>query len=229
MQEIVLCHTHIFHVLLTLYFPPFGACFHENCQGNVVVFTAAVASVSLTRIGRLKAGSAGWGLTQALSITGLLTWAVRCLTDLETNMMSVMRVKELTDLDSEEPDLRSLKSESKSTRRMPKEVSEAGDSLKPLFADGTSFNATLAPLNSSALAADGWPWCGNVLFRNVSMRYNPTAPLVLDRVTLSVPPGTTLGKYSIERIGWNTYGLKQRNLTVYSNFVILPRNRWTHW
>lgn len=41
--------------------------------GNVVVFTAAVASIFLTRHGKLKSGSAGWGLTQALSITGLLT------------------------------------------------------------------------------------------------------------------------------------------------------------
>jgi ABC-type multidrug transport system fused ATPase/permease subunit len=41
--------------------------------GNVVVFTAAVASIFLTRCGNLKSGSAGWGLTQALSITGLLT------------------------------------------------------------------------------------------------------------------------------------------------------------
>jgi hypothetical protein len=54
--------------------------------GNTVVFTAAVASVLLTRAGSLKAGSAGWGLTQSLAITGLMTWAVRCLTDLETNM-----------------------------------------------------------------------------------------------------------------------------------------------
>ena len=41
--------------------------------GNVVVLTAAVGSVFLTRAGRLKSGAAGWGLTQALSITGLLT------------------------------------------------------------------------------------------------------------------------------------------------------------
>jgi len=54
--------------------------------GNSVVFTTALASVFLTRSGRLKAGSAGWGLTQALAITGLMTWAVRTLTDLETNM-----------------------------------------------------------------------------------------------------------------------------------------------
>ena len=31
-----------------------------------------------------------------------MTWAVRTLTDLETNMMSLVRVKELTDLDAEE-------------------------------------------------------------------------------------------------------------------------------
>ena len=50
--------------------------------GNVVVLTAAFASVFLTRTGRLKSGSAGWGLTQSLAITGLLTWAVRCLSKL---------------------------------------------------------------------------------------------------------------------------------------------------
>ena len=54
--------------------------------GNTVVLMAAVISVLLTRAGRLHAGSAGWGLTSSLAITGLLTWAVRCLTDLETNM-----------------------------------------------------------------------------------------------------------------------------------------------
>lgn len=161
--------------------------------GNLVVFTAAVASVFLTRLGRLKAGSAGWGLTQALAITGLLTWAVRCLTDLETNMMSVMRVKELTDLDSEEADLRSLESKKKSSRKMPKESFEAGESLRPLFSDGAPFNASLVPLNSTTLVKEGWPWRGNIQFRNVSMRYNPTSPLVLNGVTLSAPSGTTLG------------------------------------
>jgi ATP-binding cassette, subfamily C (CFTR/MRP), member 1 len=54
--------------------------------GNTVVLAAAVLSVRMTRAGHLQAGSAGWGLTQSLAITGLLTWAVRCLTDLETNM-----------------------------------------------------------------------------------------------------------------------------------------------
>jgi ABC-type multidrug transport system fused ATPase/permease subunit len=40
--------------------------------GNIVVFAAAVTSIILSRAGVLKAGKAGWALTQSLSITGLL-------------------------------------------------------------------------------------------------------------------------------------------------------------
>lgn len=47
--------------------------------GNVVVFAAAVASIFLTRNSKLQSGSAGWGLTQALSITGLLTVRSSCV------------------------------------------------------------------------------------------------------------------------------------------------------
>ena len=63
--------------------------------GNIIVLVAAISSIYLTRAGQLRPGTAGWGLTQALSITGLLTWAVRVLTDLESQMMSVVRVSEM--------------------------------------------------------------------------------------------------------------------------------------
>jgi ABC-type multidrug transport system fused ATPase/permease subunit len=162
--------------------------------GNTVVFTAAVASVFLTRSGRLKAGSAGWGLTQSLAITGLMTWAVRCLTDLESNMLSFMRVQELTDLDSKDVDLAESKRLSDSVKsKMPKEMSRAGEALKPLVPNSPGVNTTLAPLDSTALEKSGWPWRGNIQFSNVSMRYNPASPLVLNGVTLTVPAGTTLG------------------------------------
>ena len=58
-----------------------------------------MASVVCTRSGKLTAGGAGWGLTQTLLITGMLAWAVRVLTDLETQMMSVERVSELINPD----------------------------------------------------------------------------------------------------------------------------------
>ena len=148
--------------------------------GNFMVFLAAMASVALSRAGRVTSGSAGWGLTQSLAITGLMAWAVRNLTNLESNMLSVIRVSELTDLDPQSP--------------MPRELSGSGEALKALLPDESSkVNITLAPLNEKALVEDGWPWRGNVQFSNTSMRYNPYSPLVLKGVDLSVPAGTTLG------------------------------------
>ena len=159
--------------------------------GNVVVFTAAVASVYLTRIGRLKSGSAGWGLTQSLAITGLMTWAVRCLTDLESNMLSLVRVKELTDLDSKDLDLENSPNAERSPH-IPKENAGAGQALKPLFQQSSSVsNVALAPANDKAMC--GWPWRGDISMKNVSMRYNEVSQLVLKGVDLSVPPGTTVG------------------------------------
>jgi len=160
--------------------------------GNTVVFAAAVASVFLTRAGQLTAGSAGWGLTQSLAITGLLTWAVRCLTDLESNMMSVMRVKELTDLDSDEVSLGKSKDTARKRTKMPKELDNPGAALRPLLPPASA-GVSPAPLDSSALVQSGWPWRGNIQFNNVSMRYSPAAPLVLKGVSLTVPAGSTLG------------------------------------
>ena len=165
--------------------------------GNFLVFMAAFACVILTRAGRLNPGSAGWGLTQSLAITGLMAWAVRNLTYLESHMMSVMRVTELTDLDSEEavvPSVVSPASSGKQKSRMPKELAAAGEALQSEFTQHDArLSVTVAPLNETALVADGWPWTGDVEFRKVSMRYNPSSPLVLRDVTLSVPPGSTLG------------------------------------
>jgi ABC-type multidrug transport system fused ATPase/permease subunit len=164
--------------------------------GNFLVFMAAFASVVLSRAGRLNPGSAGWGLTQSLAITGLMAWAVRNLTYLESHMMSVMRVSELTDLDSEEavvPSGASPAVSGKQKSRMPKELAAAGEALQSEFSDDACLNVTVVPLNETALVADGWPWTGDVEFEKVSMRYNPSSPLVLRDVTLSVPPGTTLG------------------------------------
>jgi ATP-binding cassette subfamily C (CFTR/MRP) protein 1 len=185
--------------------------------GNIVVLTAAIASVFLTRVGKLKAGSAGWGLTQALAITGLLTWAVRCLTDLETNMMSVMRVQELTDIESEDV---ALESDGKRRRKMPRELAGAGEAFASLLPNDSSFSAGCASMNSWALAKDGWPWRGCVQFTNVSMRYHPTLPLVLNGVTLTVPAGSTLGV-----VGRTGSGKSSLLLTLFRLIEVEPEGR----
>lgn len=166
--------------------------------GNAIVLFAAVVSVFLTRSGKLKAGSAGWGITQSLYITGLLTWAVRTLTDLETHMMSVVRIKELTDLESDEVRGTFSQSGRLTSNRLgmiPKEFSGSGDALAVLCAEGTyaSLNMTMAPLFDNSLVESGWPWKGDIVFKEVSMRYNVISPLVLKNVTISIPRGSSLG------------------------------------
>ena len=156
--------------------------------GNVVVFTATAASIVLTRTGKLKAGSAGWGLTQALSITGLLAWCVRVLTELETQFMSVMRTFEVTDLEST-----LIEGVDEAMRpRMPREFYGAGEAVQALQYSGISASPPL-PQSDVELLKSGWPWRGHVQFQNVSMRYNPTSSLVLKNVSANIPAGTTLG------------------------------------
>ena len=155
--------------------------------GNIVVLTAAFASVILTRAGKMKPGSAGWGLTQSLAITGLLTWAVRTLTDYETAMMSVLRINEVTGLDSPQSGAKTLPSRNS----IPQEKANTGEALEALFGEhGGRFPS--APVNDKALVASGWPWKGSISFKNVSMRYNPSSALALRDVNLEVPGGTTL-------------------------------------
>lgn len=157
--------------------------------GNIVVFSAAVMSIVLTRAGRLKSGAAGWGLTQALSITGLLAWCVRVLTDLETQFMSVMRTLEVTDLES--TSVKGMDG-NKVKPQMPREYYGAGEALQVL--ESSSTGVSPQPLQSDAdLLQSGWPWRGHVEFKNISMRYNPSSPLVLKNVSANIPAGTTMG------------------------------------
>jgi ATP-binding cassette, subfamily C (CFTR/MRP), member 1 len=74
---------------------------------------------------------------------------------------------------------------------IPIEKRAAGSALEPHFTRTNDIKK--APVTDTALLADGWPWRGGILFKNVSMRYNEVSPLVLKGVTLSVPPGSTLG------------------------------------
>ena len=132
----------------------------------------------------MKAGSAGWGLTQSLAITGLLTWAVRVLTDLESQMLSVQRVTEVTGLGSTTGKLK--------IPSIPQEMRGTGEALTALKGSTDFGSLPVTPVNEKALIASGWPWKGAISFKNVSMRYSPTAALALKNVNIEMPPGTTL-------------------------------------
>jgi len=165
--------------------------------GNIIVLLAAVSSIYLTRTGRLLPGTAGWGLTQALSITGLLTWAVRVLTDLESQMMSVVRVSEMISTNAEGDPFSSLLHSSAS---VPFEFEVPGSAFTSIelssnntVTDVDSVASLMrAPCTDTPLLQSSWPWLGGIEFKNVSMRYNSESPLALKNVNLSIPPGKSL-------------------------------------
>eukprot|EP00814_Leptocylindrus_danicus_P020533 CAMPEP_0116010722 /NCGR_PEP_ID=MMETSP0321-20121206/4158_1 /TAXON_ID=163516 /ORGANISM="Leptocylindrus danicus var. danicus, Strain B650" /LENGTH=316 /DNA_ID=CAMNT_0003479851 /DNA_START=1175 /DNA_END=2125 /DNA_ORIENTATION=- len=92
-------------------------------------------------------------------------------------MMSVLRITEITDLDS--------------NGKMPRELKNAGEAIPKLNECSLQLPSTVK--DDSGLMESGWPWEGHVNFRNVSMRYNALSPLALQNVSIDVPAGTTLG------------------------------------
>ena len=116
-----------------------------------------------------------------------LQWAVRTLTDAETQFLSVERLSELIDLElkattgQEAEEIKPL---------MSKGFSDVGEESKSLVLDNSI--APLTPESENALLKSGWP-VGHVQFQNVSMRYTPSSPLVLRSVSVDIPAGTTLG------------------------------------
>lgn len=105
--------------------------------------------------------------------------------------MSVQRCAELTDLDSSTAQGLDETQREKSSG-MPKEY-DGTDALKMLYSEKASQLPVLPTPPGSELMKSGWPWKGSIEFKNVSMRYSPSAPLVLKNVTASIPAGTTLG------------------------------------
>ncbi|CCD69448.1 ABC-type glutathione-S-conjugate transporter [Caenorhabditis elegans] len=64
--------------------------------GNLIVLSAAGAAVYFRDSPGLSAGLVGLSVSYALNITQTLNWAVRMTSELETNIVSVERIKEYT-------------------------------------------------------------------------------------------------------------------------------------
>lgn len=71
--------------------------------GSVIILAAAALSVSTLPTGRVSAGFIGLALSYALNITQSLNWIVRMTVEVETNIVSVERMLEYSDLPSEAP------------------------------------------------------------------------------------------------------------------------------
>ena len=145
--------------------------------GNIIVFFSALLAV----LSKSAAGSAGMSLTNALSITGLLNWAVRNGAETESLMNSVERIVY-------------------TSTKTPLEGSRSSDVLpstafhpNALPLDERSNPLARLPQSDAELISTGWPWRGGIQFVDARMRYRDDFEPVLKGVTLNIRPGERIG------------------------------------
>ncbi|SCU87103.1 LAFA_0E04720g1_1 [Lachancea sp. 'fantastica'] len=92
---------------MSAYYPSVNAnrwlAFRLEFIGSVIILGAAVLGVYRLKQGTLSAGMIGLSLSYALQITQSLNWIVRMTVEVETNIVSVERIKEYSVLPSEAP------------------------------------------------------------------------------------------------------------------------------
>ncbi|SCU90191.1 LADA_0F02432g1_1 [Lachancea dasiensis] len=92
---------------MSAYYPSVNAnrwlAFRLEFIGSVIILGAAVLSIFRLRQGTLTAGMIGLSLSYALQITQSLNWIVRMTVEVETNIVSVERIKEYASLTPEAP------------------------------------------------------------------------------------------------------------------------------
>jgi ATP-binding cassette subfamily C (CFTR/MRP) protein 1 len=111
------------------------------------------------------AGLAGLSISLALSVTQSLNWTVRMASDMESQMVSVERVKSYSNMTQE--------------------------AAHYLSSDPVNSSTALSPVHVSSSRT--WPREGRIIFEEVCMRYRPGMPLVLQGLNLHIDPCEKVG------------------------------------
>lgn len=92
---------------LKAYFPSFSAnrwlAVRLEFIGSVIILCASGLSIAMIGYGHITSGTIGLAMSYALQITQSLNWIVRMTVEVETNIVSVERVLEYSNLPSEAP------------------------------------------------------------------------------------------------------------------------------
>ncbi|KAK9767152.1 hypothetical protein K7432_003275 [Basidiobolus ranarum] len=74
--------------------------------GSIIIFAASIlAVISVLTDGHIDAGMVGLSITYALNVTQSLNWCIRQYCEIETNIVSMERIKEYSELPSEAPEI----------------------------------------------------------------------------------------------------------------------------
>jgi ABC-type multidrug transport system fused ATPase/permease subunit len=129
------------------------------------------------------ASLAGLSLTTAISLTSILNWCVRTFAMLEAAMNSCERVLHYTE-------------------NIPREAPWTTKELEDSFADLKRTNATPSTASEIALASSGgkgatfgptWPESGQIVIKNLRMKYRHDTPLVLKGLNVTISAGERVG------------------------------------
>lgn len=153
------------------------------------------------------AGLAGLAISMAMSITQSLNWTVRMASDLESQMVSVERIKTYSVMEQEKAHfidtdpatIHTTKSKVYSDGDKDKERRDqysqrlANALIQDQLQDGgiELTAATRSPLFSSQQGV--WPSQGQISFDSVVLRYRPGLPTVLNNLTFDIPAGAKVG------------------------------------
>lgn len=141
----------------------FGFCLDVFCFVFISLVTFSFLLLSTTFSG----GEVGLAITQVMSITGLIQWAMRQSAEVANQMMSVERILEYTQL----PPEANLRNKGKFVKHTNKQ------------------DLIALPQN----APTNWPSEGCIQFKNVYMRYTDEDPPVLKNLNLLILPREKVG------------------------------------
>jgi ABC-type multidrug transport system fused ATPase/permease subunit len=151
--------------------------------GLSAVFASNVAianSVSGYESNQAFASLAGLSISFAISITGMLNWCVRTFAQLEAAMNALERVLFYTEQIPQE-----------APRTSAELVAHASESQPPP-SDPSAFAVAVSGGKSAPITSE-WPATGNVVLRNLRMKYREETPLVLKGLDVSITAGERIG------------------------------------
>ncbi|KAI9295676.1 hypothetical protein K502DRAFT_303464 [Neoconidiobolus thromboides FSU 785] len=140
--------------------------------GSIIIFSSALLAVLTLKWGlKIDPAIVGLSVSYALNVTQSLNWCIRMYCEIETNIVSMERIKEYVELPSEATYEHINKGQEK---------------------DELDMN-TLEDSNKVVAAPANWPTKGEIEFSNYSTRYREGLDLVLNNISLTVKPHEKVG------------------------------------